>query len=106
MLSADRVPVKSTRSLGAMAQMGCPDLSGRLAWVRYAIIALSNLVVRVMFPHVFVALPYAGVGSGVLYVSFRVIMAQAMRAILLAKATAAIFVDLRSISRTSQGCFV
>jgi len=26
MLCADRVPVTSTRSLGAMAQVGCPDL--------------------------------------------------------------------------------
>ena len=50
MLSADWVPVKSTRSLGAMAQVGCPDLSGRLAWVRYQIIALSNLVVRENVP--------------------------------------------------------
>ncbi len=26
MLSADRVPVKNTRSIGALAQMGCPGL--------------------------------------------------------------------------------
>jgi len=26
MLSADRVPVKSTRSRGALALLGCPDL--------------------------------------------------------------------------------
>ena len=32
---------------------------GRLAWVRYAIIALSNLVLRGSLPQVFVVLPYA-----------------------------------------------
>ena len=43
MLSADWVPVIFARFKGALAQVGCPDLWGRLAWVRYQIIALSNL---------------------------------------------------------------
>ena len=38
---------------------------GRLAWVRYAIIALSNLVAREAVPRVFVLLPYADADSGV-----------------------------------------
>ena len=46
MLSADRVPVKSTRSRGAMARNGLSRPLGRLAWVRYSINALSNLVAR------------------------------------------------------------
>ena len=76
---------------------------GRLAWVRYAIIALSNLFIRETGSRLFVALPYAACGSGVLYFSLRTIMAQAMRAILLANATAAILADRRSMSWTSQG---
>jgi len=76
---------------------------GRLAWVRYSIIALANLFVRETVPRLFVALPYAACGSGVLYFSSRTIMAQAIRAILLASATAAILADRRSMSRTSQG---
>ena len=38
---------------------------GRLAWVRYAIIALSNLVAREAVPRLFVVLPYADADSGV-----------------------------------------
>ncbi len=38
---------------------------GRLAWVRYAIIALSNLVAREAVPRAFVLLPYADADSGV-----------------------------------------
>ena len=76
---------------------------GRLAWVRYSIIALSNLFVWESGSRLFVALPYAACGNGVLYFSLRTIMAQAIRAILLANATAAILADRRSMSRTSQG---
>ena len=38
---------------------------GRLAWVRYSINALSNLVARGTVPRGSLSLPYAGVGSGV-----------------------------------------
>ena len=37
---------------------------GRLAWVRYPFIALSNLVRGEQFPRVFVLLPYVYAGSG------------------------------------------
>ena len=75
---------------------------GRLAWVRYAFSALSNLVSGGC-PRVFAALPYAGDSRDGLKLSSRAIMAQAMRAILLASAMAAIMVDLRCISLTNQG---
>ena len=102
MLSADRVPVKNTRSLGAMALLGCPGL-----WADW----LGCVMRSLPFPtslcgwcsRLLVVLPQTACGSGVLYFSLRAIMAQAMRAILLANATAAIFVDRRSINLTSQG---
>ena len=51
-------------------------------------------------------LPYAASDSfGSLYLSPRTMMAQAIRAILLASATAATFVGRRSINRPSQGRF-
>ena len=62
------------------------------------VFALSNLVARIA-PRV--QIPYAG--SGARYGSFLAIIAQATRAILLAKATAAIFTDRRSINFTSHG---
>ena len=65
MLSADRVPVKSTRFKWRSGTCGLSRSVGRLAWVRYAIIALSNLVAREAVPRVFVLLPYADAGSGV-----------------------------------------
>ena len=75
---------------------------GRLAWVHYAFSALSNLVSGGC-PRVFAALPYAGDSRDGLKLSSRAINAQAIRAILLARATAAIFVDRRASSLTSQG---
>ena len=74
---------------------------GRLAWVRYSFIALSNLVGG-GFPRVFVALPYAADSRDGLKLSLRAIMAQAIRAILLAKAMAAILLDRRANNSTSQ----
>jgi hypothetical protein len=65
MLSADRVPVKSTRFKWRSGTSGLSRSVGRLAWVRYAIIALSNLVAREAVPRAFVLLPYADAGSGV-----------------------------------------
>jgi len=65
MLSADRVPVKSTRFKWRSGTSGLSRSVGRLAWVRYAIIALSNLVAREAVPRLFVLLPYADAGSGV-----------------------------------------
>ena len=71
---------------------------GRLARVRYRSAALSNFVARIA-PRV--QIPQAG--SGARYGSFLAIIAHAMRAILLANATAATLADLRSISFTSHG---
>jgi hypothetical protein len=102
MLSADWVPVISTRSLGAVALVGCPDLMGRLAWVRYLFTALSNLVCRTSSP-ARLDCSYVATGCGARYFSLRAIIAQAIRAILLAKAMAATLIDRRSMSRTSQG---
>jgi hypothetical protein len=65
MLSADRVPVKSTRFKWRSGTYGLSRSVGRLAWVRYSIIALSNLVAREVVPRAFVLLPYADAGSDV-----------------------------------------
>jgi len=78
---------------------------GRLAWVRYSIIALSNLVSGNGFPRI-LRRSYAGRSRDASNFSPRTIMAQAMRAILLARAMAAIMVVRRSSSATSQGCRV
>lgn len=97
MLSADQVPVKSPRS----KRPGANGLSwsvGRLAWVRYRSAALSNFVARIT-PRVQIS----QMGIGARYVSFLAIIAQAIRAILLANATAATLADRRSISFTSHG---
>ena len=75
---------------------------GRLAWVRYSFIALSNLVSGETAPLVRVA-AYTGVSRDGSNFSLRAIMAQAMRAILLARATAAILTDRRPRRLTSQG---
>ena len=75
---------------------------GRLAWVRYSFVALSNFVSG-DFPRVFVAPAYAADRRDGLKLSLRAIMAQAIRAILLAKAMAAILLDRRASSSTSQG---
>jgi len=105
MLSADWVPVKSTRSLGAMAQVGCPDLwADWLGCVMRSLPFPTSWCGRVS--RLFAMLPQTACGSGALYFSPRAIIAQAIRAILLANATAAIFVDRRSISLTSQGWHV
>lgn len=71
---------------------------GRLAWVRYRSAALSNFVARIT-PCVLDS--YAGTVAR--YGSLRAIMAQAIRAILLANATAATLADRRSISFTNHG---
>ncbi len=65
MISADRVTVISTRFKWRSGNCGLSRSVGRMAWVRYAIIALSNLVARKVVPRVFVLLPYAVAGSGV-----------------------------------------
>ena len=65
MLSADRVPVKNTRLHRRSGTNGLSWSVGRLAWVRYAIIALSNLVARGVVPRGSLWLPYTDAGSGV-----------------------------------------
>ena len=62
------------------------------------VFALSNVVTR-MAPRVQIL----QIGSVARYGSFLAIIAHAMRAILLASATAAIFTDRRSINFTSHG---
>jgi len=62
------------------------------------VVALSNLVTRIA-PRI----PIPQAGSVARYGSFLAIIAQAIRAILLASATAATSTDRRSISRTSHG---
>ena len=71
---------------------------------------LGALIVRALsqprgrgFPRVFVALPYAADRRDGLNLSLRAIMAQAIRAILLAKAMAAILLERRASSATNQG---
>ena len=64
MLSADRVPIKNTRSIGAWGLMGCPGL-----WADW-LGALSvhcpfQPLARSVVPRVFVLPPYADCGSGV-----------------------------------------
>jgi hypothetical protein len=71
---------------------------GRLAWVRYRSL-LSPTSSRGLLPRVQIL----QAGSVARYGSFLAIIAHAMRAILLASATAAIFADRRSISFTSHG---
>ena len=65
MLSADRVPVNNTRSLGAMALVGCPDLWADWLGCVIRSIALSNLGSGNGAPRVCRA-AYAECDSGVL----------------------------------------
>ena len=71
---------------------------GRLAWVRYRSAALSNFVARIT-PRI----PDTYTGNVARYGSPLAIIAQAIRAILLARATAATLADRRSINFTSHG---
>lgn len=99
-LSADRVPVKSTRSYGAVALVGCPDL-----WIDWLGCAFRcspfPTSVAGSCPRVFGLASYAG--SGGRWLSLRAIRAQAVLAILFVSATAAIFTGHRSMSLVSQG---
>ena len=102
MLSADQVPVKSTRSRGALALMGCPD-----PWAdwRGCVIRSSPFPTWLAerLPRLFVLLPYTGISRDGSNFSLRAIMAQAIRAILLARAMAAILTERLSSNLTSQG---
>ncbi len=65
MLCAERVPVKNTRLIGAMALVGCPGL-----WADWLGCVIRSMPFPTslrggVLPRVFVLLPYAGVGSGV-----------------------------------------
>jgi hypothetical protein len=64
MLSADRVPVKNTRLIGAMALVGCPGL-----WADWRGCVIRSLPFPTScagdVPRVFVVLPYVYAGSGV-----------------------------------------
>jgi hypothetical protein len=99
MLCADRVPNKS-------AHLKCVDPSGfsrspERPYLHYVVmpspIGVADLAAD---------LPHAASNNlGSLYLSPRTMMAQAIRAILLASATAATLVGRRSINRPSQGRF-
>ena len=65
MLSADPGPGQKHALLRRSGTYGLSRSVGRLAWVRYSIIALSNLVARGVVPRLFMVLPYADAGSGV-----------------------------------------
>jgi hypothetical protein len=96
MLSADQVPVKSTHSEDALAQVGCPDprINRRS---HYLAVALPILLARSGSARV-----HAVCSLGSRYTSPRAMTTQAMRAILLAKATAATFAGRRSSKRQGR----
>ena len=102
MLSADWVPVISTRSRGAVALLGCPD-----PWADWRGCVIRSLPfptwLAERFPRLFALLSYVGDSRDGSNFSLRAIMAQAIRAILLAKATAAILTERRPRRLTSQG---
>ena len=95
-LSADRVPVKSPRS----RRSGASGLSLSVADWHGCVTGLCSLQRRCADRSARF-LSYAVIGAR--YGSFLAIIAHAMRAILLARATAAIFTDRRSINFTSHG---
>jgi hypothetical protein len=83
----------------AMAQVGCPDRRIDPA-LHYVLFALSNLHIT---PDVRRDLVYRASATGFLYRSPLAIMAQAIRAILLASAIAATLVGFRINNAVSQG---
>jgi hypothetical protein len=87
------------RAQGALGPMGFADLGGR-PLLHDLPFALSNLVKRACYGP---AYTYAACGTGSRYAPPRAISTQTMRAILLAKATAAILVVRRCRSLSSQG---
>ena len=79
------VPILGPTGLGALfVQCFLPNLIGRRG-------------LRILFQF------YAATGTGARYVSPRVIIAQTMRAFLLARATAATLIDLRSMRGANHG---
>jgi hypothetical protein len=98
MLCADQVPNKLTHfRIGALTQAGSPDPRNN----RICITSSCPRQLVLMLP---LCLPHAASNSfGSLYLSARTMMAQAIRAILLASATAATLVGRRSINRVSHG---
>jgi hypothetical protein len=102
MLCADRVPNKNAHfRSGALTQAGSPDPRNN------RICITSSCPRQLVLPlYLLACLPYTASNSfGSLYLSPRTMMAQAIRAILLASATAATLVGRRSINRASHGRF-
>jgi hypothetical protein len=99
MLCANRVPIESAHFGGALTQAGSPNPRNVPALRRHALANSCSFL-----PADF----YAAVGSnlGSLNRSPRTIIAQAMRAILLASATAATLTGLRSMIRASHSRLV
>jgi hypothetical protein len=97
MLCAERVPIESPH-------LKCDDPNGfsrspERPYLHYVVMPSPIGGVPIC------PLPYAASNSaGSLYLSPRAMMAQAIRAILLAKATAANLVGRRAINRPSHGC--
>ena len=99
MLSVDRVPVKA-RARSAVARVGCP---GPWPTGVGALQVCCSLQPRCA-DHSACSVPQAG--SDARYGSFLAIIAHAIRAILLASATAATLAERRSINFTNHGCRV
>ena len=100
MLCADRVPIESPHFERALTQTGSPDPRNDRICITSS--CPRQLVLRI---DLLAALYAANNGFGSLYLSPWTMMAQAIRAILFASATAATFVGRRSISRPSHGRF-
>jgi hypothetical protein len=103
-------PACSLRQVWPLALMLCADGSQSKARTKSAMIQrvlpVPGTTVSALRRHALAAAAYAASKSaGSLYLSPRTMMAQAIRAILLAKATAATLVGRRAIDCPSQGCF-
>src|SRR5262249_5759258 len=90
MLCADRVPIKTTHFKVRWPKRVLPIPGTTVSALRRH--ALANWCIHA-----------ASNSFGSLYLSLRTMMAQAIRAILLASATAATFAGRRAITRVSQG---
>jgi hypothetical protein len=100
MLCADQVPNKNAHFRSrALTQAGSPDPRND------RICITSSCPCQLVLPIYLPARHAASNSFGSLYLSPRTMMAQAIRAILLASATAATFVGRRSINRPSHGRF-
>ena len=99
MLCAERGPKSLARTRSAMTQTGSPGPRNDRICITSS--CPRQLVVPIDLPPTYAA--SNSVGSR--YLSPRAMIAHAIRAILLAKATAATLVGRRAINRPNHGCF-